>query len=213
MTYENLEQQYCPDLWFAGVDEVGRGPLAGDVVAAAVILDPEQPIVGLNDSKKLTERRREVLFDEIRNKAKCYCIARASVAEIDQLNILHASLLAMHRAVEGLQFKAQFALIDGNRLPPKLPCPAQTVVKGDGRVRAIAAASILAKVTRDREMVELDQRYPGYGLAGHKGYPTAQHMAALQKLGATPIHRTSFAPVRAVLTDQPRDITVQETLL
>lgn len=212
MAYENLEQQLCPDLWVAGVDEVGRGPLAGDVVAAAVILDPEKPVDGLADSKKLSEKRRELLFDQILMNAKSVCIARASVAEIDQLNILQASLLAMRRAINGLEFPPQFALIDGNRLPTNLPCPAEPVVKGDGRVRAIAAASILAKVTRDREMAELDRQYPGYGLAGHKGYPTAQHLAALQQLGASPIHRRSFGPVREVINLKP-SLEVQEPLL
>ncbi len=180
----------------AGCDEVGRGPLAGDVVAAAVILDPAHPILGLDDSKKLTEKKRELLFDEIQAKAKSWCIARASVAEIDSLNILHASLLAMNRAVQGLHIEPEHVLVDGNKLP-KWKYPAEAVVKGDSRVAAISAASILAKVTRDREMVELDKLYPGYGLAGHKGYPTKVHMDALERLGVTPIHRRSFAPVRA----------------
>lgn len=179
----------------AGTDEVGRGPLAGDVVAAAVILDPEQPILGLNDSKKLTEKKREALFPEIQEKALSWCVARASVEEIDQLNILHASLLAMRRAVEGLSVQPEHVLVDGNRLPP-WSYSAEPVVKGDSRVDVISAASILAKVTRDREMVELDATYPGYGLAGHKGYPTKAHMEALEKLGPTPIHRCSFGPVR-----------------
>ncbi len=187
----------------AGVDEVGRGPLCGDVVAAAVILDPAQPIVGLNDSKKLTEKRREALFDEICGKALAFCVARASVEEIDRLNILHASMLAMTRAVEGLQRQGQaitpeLVLVDGNRLP-RWSYRAQAIVKGDSKVAAIAAASILAKVVRDREMCELDARYPGYGLAGHKGYPTKAHLEALRTLGVTPIHRRSYAPVRALL--------------
>ncbi|WP_339674419.1 ribonuclease HII [uncultured Zhongshania sp.] len=186
-----------PDLT-AGVDEVGRGPLCGDVVTAAVILDPENPIVGLNDSKKLTEKRREALFIEIKDKALSYCVARASVAEIDELNILQASLLAMHRAVAGLAVQPEFVLVDGNKVP-NWPYRAQAVVKGDSRVPAIAAASILAKVTRDREMAEFESVYPGYGIAGHKGYPTKVHLAALQKLGVTPIHRRSYAPVRAIL--------------
>lgn len=181
---------------FAGCDEVGRGPLAGDVVAAAVILDPENPILGLDDSKKLTEKKRELLFEEIKLKAKSWCVARASVAEIDSINILQASLLAMSRAVQGLQVQPEHVLVDGNKLP-KWSYPAEAVVKGDSRVAAISAASILAKVVRDREMVEFDKYYPGYGLADHKGYPTKVHMAALDKLGITPIHRTSFAPVRA----------------
>ncbi|ROQ20569.1 RNase HII [Marinimicrobium koreense] len=181
--------------WLAGVDEVGRGPLAGDVVAAAVILDPQQPIDGLNDSKKLTEKRRERLFDEIQQKAAAWCIARASVAEIDRLNILQASLLAMTRAVEGLASPPEHVLVDGNRLP-KWAYSAEAVVKGDSRHPAISAASILAKVARDREMVAFDQQYPGYGFAEHKGYPTKTHMAALDTLGVTPIHRTSYAPIR-----------------
>ncbi|USR41249.1 ribonuclease HII [Ectopseudomonas hydrolytica] len=182
----------------AGVDEVGRGPLCGAVVTAAVILDPLRPIIGLNDSKKLTEARREVLFDEIREKALAWCIARAEVEEIDRLNILHATMLAMQRAVEGLSVTPKLALIDGNRCP-RLALPSAPVVKGDSRVPAIAAASILAKVSRDREMLEMDRRYPGYGIAGHKGYPTPVHLEALQRLGPTPIHRRSFAPVRALL--------------
>lgn len=183
----------------AGVDEVGRGPLFGAVVTAAVILDPARPIDGLGDSKGLSERRRAQLFDEIREKALCWCIARAEVEEIDRLNILHATLLAMRRAVEGLSIPPEYALVDGNRCP-QLPCPAEAVVKGDARVPAIGAASILAKVARDREMVELDARYPGYGLARHKGYPTPLHLEALRRLGPTPLHRRSFAPVRALLT-------------
>lgn len=180
----------------AGCDEVGRGPLAGDVVAAAVILDPENPILGLDDSKKLTEKKRDLLFDEIQLKAKSWCVARATVAEIDSINILQASLLAMHRAVQGLHIQPEYVLVDGNKLP-KWNYVAEAVVKGDSRVAAISAASILAKVVRDREMVELDKQYPGYGLADHKGYPTKVHMDALDKLGVTPIHRTSYAPVRA----------------
>ena len=183
-------------IFFAGCDEVGRGPLAGDVVAAAVILDPENPIIGLDDSKKLTEKKREQLFVEIQLKAKSWCIARASVAEIDKVNILQASLLAMTRAVQGLHVQPEHVLVDGNKLP-KWNYTAEAVVKGDSRVAAISAASILAKVTRDREMVELDKVYPGYGFADHKGYPTKVHMDALDRLGITPIHRTSYAPVRA----------------
>ena len=182
----------------AGVDEVGRGPLAGDVLAAAVILDPAQPIEGLNDSKKLSEKRREFLFDEIRAKARSFCVARASVAEIDKLNILQASLLAMTRAVQGMSLEPEHVWVDGNRIP-RWKYSAEAVVKGDSRVAAISAASILAKVTRDREMVQLDQQYPGYGFAGHKGYPTATHLQALDKLGVSPIHRLSYAPVRARL--------------
>ncbi|MGD8176977.1 ribonuclease HII [Marinimicrobium sp. ARAG 43.8] len=182
-------------LLLAGVDEVGRGPLAGDVVAAAVILNPEAPIEGLNDSKKLTERRRERLFDDIQEKATAWCIARASVAEIDALNILQASLLAMTRAVQGLPQTPEHVLVDGNRLP-EWDFSAEAVIKGDSRHPAISAASILAKVARDREMVALDSEYPGYGFAGHKGYPTKTHLEALAQLGVTPIHRTSFSPVR-----------------
>ena len=182
----------------AGVDEVGRGPLCGAVVTAAVILDPARPILGLNDSKKLSEARRELLFDEIREKALSWCIARAEVEEIDQLNILHATMLAMQRAVAGLHITPRLALIDGNRCP-QLAVPSAAVVKGDSKVPAIAAASILAKVSRDREMQALDRQYPGYGIAGHKGYPTAVHLEALQRLGPTPVHRRSFGPVRRLL--------------
>ncbi|MDH4553893.1 ribonuclease HII [Pseudomonas sp. BN417] len=182
----------------AGVDEVGRGPLCGPVVTAAVILDPSRPILGLNDSKKLSEARRDALYEEIREKALAWCIARADVHEIDSLNILHATMLAMQRAVEGLSVQPRLALIDGNRCP-KLKVPCAPVVKGDSQVPAIAAASILAKVCRDREMVELDAAYPGYGIAGHKGYPTPVHLEALRRLGPTPIHRRSFGPVRALL--------------
>ncbi|QXI37393.1 ribonuclease HII [Pseudomonas xantholysinigenes] len=180
----------------AGVDEVGRGPLCGAVVTAAVILDPNRPILGLNDSKKLTEAKREALFDEIREKALSFCIARAEVEEIDRLNILQATMLAMQRAVEGLHVTPKLALIDGNRCP-KLAVPAAPVVKGDSQVPAIAAASILAKVTRDREMSAFELIYPGYGIGGHKGYPTPVHLEALARLGPTPIHRRSFGPVRA----------------
>ena len=199
LALEPYECSYAGEL-LAGVDEVGRGPLAGDVVAAAVILDPAHPIEGLADSKKLSEKKREQLFDLICERALSYAVARASVAEIDQLNILHASLLAMRRAVEQLAVQPEFVLVDGNRKPGwHYAC--DTVVKGDGRVAAIAAASILAKVTRDREMVALDAKYPGYGLAGHKGYPTKMHMEALERLGATPIHRQSFAPVKQLSMD------------
>lgn len=182
----------------AGVDEVGRGPLAGDVVAAAVILDPNKPIEGLNDSKKLSEKKREFLFGEIREKALSFCVARASVEEIDDINILQASLLAMKRAVEGLAVEPEHVWVDGNKIP-NWRFPAEAVVKGDSRVAAISAASILAKVTRDREMVAFDEVYPGYGFAGHKGYPTKVHMEAVDRLGVTPIHRTSFGPIRAKL--------------
>jgi ribonuclease HII len=185
-----------PDV--AGVDEVGRGPLAGDVVAAAVILDPERPIAGLRDSKKLSEARRQELAAVIRRQALAWCVARASVAEIDALNILEASMLAMQRAVAGLSPQPGFVLVDGNRLP-RWRYASEPVVKGDDRVPAIAAASILAKVQRDSELVALDEQYPGYGFAAHKGYPTKTHLAALQELGVTPVHRRSFAPVKALL--------------
>jgi ribonuclease HII len=182
----------------AGVDEVGRGPLAGPVVTAAVILDPNNPIAGLADSKALSEQKRERLFDEIKEKALAWAIGRCEVEEIDALNILQATMTAMQRAVAGLSPQPEHALIDGNRCP-KLPCSCEFIIKGDSKVAAISAASIIAKVTRDREMVELDRQYPGYGLAGHKGYPTKSHIAALQELGVTPIHRRTFGPVRRVL--------------
>ncbi|MDN3649951.1 ribonuclease HII [Reinekea marina] len=180
----------------AGVDEVGRGPLAGDVVTAAVILDENKPIVGLNDSKKLSEKNRQALAEEIKEKALCYCIARASVNEIDELNILQATLLAMARAVNGLTLKPDFCQIDGNKIPKGLPCPAEAIVKGDGKIAAISAASILAKVTRDQELVELHQRHPQYGFNQHKGYGTVQHLAAIKKFGVIDEHRRSFAPIR-----------------
>jgi ribonuclease HII len=179
----------------AGVDEAGRGPLAGPVVAAAVILDELKPIRGLDDSKKLGPRTRERLFDEIRAKALCASIAQASVEEIDRLNILQATLLAMRRAVEGLRLKPAKVLVDGNRLPV-LPMAAQAIVKGDATVRCIAAASILAKVHRDRLCVDLHASHPQYGFDGHKGYPTAAHLAALREHGPCAEHRRSFAPVR-----------------
>jgi ribonuclease HII len=183
----------------AGVDEVGRGPLAGDVVAAAVVLDDRRPIMGLADSKKLTEKQREKLFVEIQQKAAGFAIARASVEEIDRLNILQASLLAMKRAVEGLILRPDHVLVDGNRLPV-WSYSSEAIVQGDATVAAISAASILAKVTRDREMLVLDALFPGYGLAHHKGYPTQVHMAALQRLGPSKIHRRSFGPVRLMLS-------------
>ena len=182
----------------AGVDEVGRGPLAGDVVAAAVILDPDRPIPGLRDSKKLSETRRQSLAVEIRHSASAWAIARATVEEIDALNILQASLLAMHRAVRALAPQPAYVLVDGNRLP-RWAYASEPVVKGDDRVPAIAAASILAKVQRDAELMELDARYPVYGFARHKGYPTAAHLSALREHGVSPVHRRSFAPVRALL--------------
>jgi len=182
----------------AGVDEVGRGPLCGDVVTAAVILDPNKPITGLADSKKLTEKKREYLFEIIKEQALSWCIARASVDEIDQLNILHATMLAMQRAVSGLSIKPNFVLVDGNRAPD-FGIIAQSVIKGDSLVQEISAASILAKVTRDREMQELDTIYPQYGLAKHKGYPTKAHMEAILQHGVNHIYRKSFAPVRNIL--------------
>ena len=184
----------------AGVDEVGRGPLVGAVVTAAVILDPARPIVGLADSKKLSEKRRLALYDEIKGKALAWRLGRAEPDEIDQLNILHATMLAMQRAVAGLTIQPDYVLIDGNRCPA-LPMPSMAVVKGDSLVAEISAASILAKVTRDREMAELDHVFPQYGFAQHKGYPTAQHLAMLTEHGATPHHRRSFAPVRNALLD------------
>lgn len=182
----------------AGVDEAGRGPLAGPVVAAAVILDDLNPIKGLADSKKLSPRKRERLFDEIRAKALCCSIAEASVEEIDRLNILQATMLAMQRAVQGLRLKPSKVLVDGNRLP-RFDMLAEAIVRGDALVPAISAASILAKVHRDRWCVQFDRQYPQYGFAGHKGYGTAAHMAALQAHGACPQHRKSFAPVARVL--------------
>ncbi|MDO9143624.1 ribonuclease HII [Rhodoferax sp.] len=182
----------------AGVDEAGRGPLAGPVVAAAVILDDLHPIKGLADSKKLTERQREQLFDEIRAKALCFSVAQASVQEIDALNILQATLLAMRRAVDGLRLAPKLVLVDGNRLPV-LPMRAEAIVKGDALVAAISAASILAKVTRDRWCQEVDTLHPAYGFAQHKGYGTTLHLAALREHGACPLHRTSFRPVTEVL--------------
>ncbi len=182
----------------AGVDEVGRGPLAGPVVTAAVILHPDRPIEGLADSKKLTEKRRETLYDEIIAKAAAWSLGRCEPAEIDQLNIYQATLLAMVRAVAGLRIEPEYVLVDGNRCPD-WHWPSEPVIGGDGRVEAISAASILAKVSRDREMQALEQTYPGYGLASHKGYPTPAHLEALQRQGATPIHRRSFRPVQQVL--------------
>ena len=182
----------------AGVDEAGRGPLAGPVVAAAVILDELKPIRGLGDSKTISPARRERLYDEIRAKALACCIAEASVEEIDRLNILQATLLAMQRAVHGLRLSPRKVLVDGNRLP-LLKVPAEAIVKGDATVPAISAASILAKVHRDRLCLALHDTHPAYGFATHKGYPTAAHLAALREHGACEAHRRSYAPVRAVL--------------
>ena len=198
-----LRAEQAPLIWdapglIAGVDEAGRGPLAGPVVAAAVILDELNPIAGLADSKKLTALKRERLYDEIRAKALCCSIAEATVEEIDELNILQATLLAMRRAVEGLRLKPTKVLVDGNRLPV-LDVLAEAIVKGDSKVQAISAASILAKVHRDRWCQELHAQYPEYGFDGHKGYGTAVHLQALREHGATPWHRKSFAPVAEVL--------------
>ncbi|NAW86865.1 ribonuclease HII [Photobacterium halotolerans] len=179
----------------AGVDEVGRGPLVGAVVTAAVILDPANPIVGLADSKKLSEKKRLALFDEIQEKALSWSLGRCEPEEIDELNILQATMVAMQRAVAGLSVQPDYVLIDGNRVP-SLPVPSLAVVKGDMRVAEISAASILAKVTRDREMQALDALFPAYGFAQHKGYPTKAHFAALEKYGAIDQHRKSFKPVR-----------------
>lgn len=192
--------QKAKGLLVAGVDEVGRGPLAGPVVTAAVILDPEHPIDGLMDSKKLTEKRREILAEQIKEYSLAWSIGRAEVEEIDEINILQATMLAMQRAVAGLSPAPEHVLIDGNRCP-QLACTAEAIIKGDGLVPAISAASIIAKVSRDNEMVELDVQYPGYGLAGHKGYPTKAHRDALIQLGVTPIHRRSFGPVKRALAE------------
>ncbi|WP_018953131.1 ribonuclease HII [Thioalkalivibrio sulfidiphilus] len=179
----------------AGVDEVGRGPLAGPVVAAAVILDPARPIEGLKDSKKLSPARREDLDGQIRERSLAFALGLCTPAEIDRINILQASLLAMQRAVEALSHRPEMALVDGNRCP-KLAMTAHAVIKGDSRVPAISAASIIAKVHRDRLMLALDEQHPGYGLASHMGYPTPVHLEALERLGPSPCHRLSFAPVR-----------------
>jgi len=183
----------------AGVDEAGRGPLAGPVVAAAVILDDLNPVTGLADSKKLSARQRERLYDEIRAKALCSAIGQASVEEIDTLNILQATLLAMKRAVQGLRLKPALVLVDGNQLP-RWDLRAEAIVKGDSKVAAISAASILAKVHRDRWCLECDAQYPDYGFAQHKGYGTALHLSLLQKLGPCPQHRRTFAPVAQALS-------------
>ena len=200
---EQVPLAWSPRGLVAGVDEAGRGPLAGPVVAAAVILDARQPIAGLADSKKLTPLRREKLFDEILAKALCCSIAEASVEEIERLNILQATMLAMQRAVEGLRLKPGHVLVDGNRLPT-LGMTSEAIVKGDATVPAISAASILAKVTRDRWCAQVDVDYPQYGFAGHKGYGTAAHLQALQDHGACPLHRKTFAPVTAVVSQALR---------
>jgi ribonuclease HII len=182
----------------AGVDEVGRGPLIGAVVTAAVILDPVRPIPGLADSKKLTEKKRLRLYDDILENAAAWSLGRCEASEIDELNIYQATMLAMKRAVEGLSIAPEYVLVDGNRCP-KWRWPSEPVIKGDSRVEAISAASILAKVTRDREMEALDVRFPGFGLSQHKGYPTPVHLEALNRLGVTPEHRRSFRPVKMAL--------------
>jgi ribonuclease HII len=198
LTAEQAPLDWSPSGLIAGVDEAGRGPLAGPVVAAAVFLDPRQPIDGLADSKRLTPRRREQLFDDIRARALCCSIALATVEEIDRLNILQATLLAMQRAVAGLRLPPAKVLVDGNRLP-QLPMLAEAVVGGDARVPAISAASILAKVHRDGWCAEVDAQWPQYGFAAHKGYGTAEHLSALRTHGACEHHRRSFAPVASVL--------------
>jgi ribonuclease HII len=201
---ENLslfEEEQTPAL-IAGVDEAGRGPLAGDVYAAAVILDPQQKIDGLADSKKLTETKREALATEIKQKALAWCIAKSTVQEIDTLNILQATMLAMTRAVEGLSVKPELVLIDGNRIPKQLTIPARAIVKGDATEATISAASILAKTARDAALIELHQQYPHYAFDQHKGYGTALHLERLQAFGACPAHRTSFSPVKKVLDNK-----------
>jgi len=185
----------------AGVDEAGRGPLCGPVYAAAVILDPARSIDGLNDSKKLSEKKREALAPLIRERALAWAVGVATVEEIDRLNILHATMLAMRRAVEGLGMRPDEVLIDGNRVPPGLAVPARAIVGGDASEPSISAASILAKTGRDHEMKALAQRYPQYGIARHKGYPTPEHLAALRAHGPSPIHRRSFAPVAQCALD------------
>jgi ribonuclease HII len=192
-----FECRYTGSL-LAGVDEVGRGPLIGAVVTAAVILDPDRPIAGLADSKKLTEKRRNALYEQILDQALAWSIGRCEAREIDELNIYQATMLAMERAVCGLSIPPEYVLVDGNRCP-KWHWPSEPVIKGDSRVEAISAASILAKVTRDREMEALEERFPGFGLAQHKGYPTPVHLEALRRLGATSEHRRSFRPVQEVI--------------
>ena len=186
-------------IWQAGVDEAGRGPLVGSVFAAAVVLPDEYDLPGLTDSKKLSERRRDELAVFIKQQALAWCVAAASVEEIDRLNILHATMLAMRRAVHGLERLPEKVWIDGNRIPPDLGCEAEAVIKGDSKIIQISAASVLAKTARDAEMYALAERYPQYGFERHKGYGTAEHLAALQRHGALPEHRRSFAPVREIL--------------
>ncbi|WP_114417296.1 ribonuclease HII [Marinospirillum perlucidum] len=195
---ESSEIPYSGQL-LAGIDEVGRGPLVGSVVAAAVILDPERPIAGLMDSKKLSDKKRQRLAEEIRHQSLAWALAEATAVEIDHLNILQASLLAMQRALDQLQPAAEFVLVDGKQLPPQLQQPALAVIQGDARHPAISAASILAKVERDAQMLELHQQHPDYGFDRHKGYPTAVHQEALLKLGPLPEHRRSFKPVQKLI--------------
>ena len=185
-----------------GADEAGRGPIAGPVYAAAVVLDPDNPVEGLKDSKKLSEKQRDALAPEIKQKAKAWAIASCTTEEIDQLNILWASMLAMKRAIEALAVKPTIALIDGNRTPKGLAMPAEAIVKGDDKVPEISAASILAKTARDAVMMELHAQYPEYGFDRHKGYPTAYHLQQLEKHGVSPVHRRSYAPVRRLLEQQ-----------
>lgn len=196
--YRQFQPALANERLVAGVDEVGRGPLAGDVVAAAVILDPDKTIDGLNDSKKLSEKKREQLYEEITDKALVWAVGRASPAEIDQINILQASLVAMQRAVNALATRPRHVLVDGNRCP-ELVMPSTAIVKGDSLVTVISAASIIAKVIRDRELIALDAEYPVYGFARHKGYPTKEHMTALLQNGPCPAHRKSYAPVKKYL--------------
>jgi ribonuclease HII len=200
-----------PGTLVAGVDEAGRGPLAGPVVVAAVILDPARVIRGLDDSKYLSEERRSVLEPRIRERALAYSVIVVDAAEIDRINIFQATMLGMRRALAALATVPQLALIDGNRLPKQLPCPARAVIGGDASEPAISAASILAKVARDRLMLALDAEHPGYGFARHKGYPTPEHLQSLQQLGPCIQHRRSFAPVRALL--QPEPVPEQAALL
>lgn len=199
--WENAVAALAPGSWVAGVDEVGRGPLVGDVVAAAVVLGPGANVAGLRDSKALSARRREQLAGQLWDTAHSVSLGRATPAEIDRLNVLQASLLAMSRAVAGLSMVPSLVLVDGNRLP-SLPCPGYAIVKGDQRVPEISAASIVAKVQRDREMLKLHRAYPGYGFDQHKGYPTALHLDALARLGPIAEHRRSFRPVREALTGE-----------
>lgn len=195
---KTMSQKKDMNQFIAGVDEVGRGPLVGDVVTAAVILDPKYKIIGLADSKKLSEKKRDVLAAEIKQHALAWSIGRASPTEIDQLNILHATMLAMTRAVQGLSIQPTHVMVDGNRCP-KWDYSSEAVVKGDGLIAEISAASIIAKVTRDKEMLDLDQQHPEYGFAKHKGYPTAFHLAKLAEFGPLPEYRMSFKPVQQSL--------------